>query len=213
MALTLQRLKRLYPDAHCSLTYETPFQLLCATILSAQCTDERVNKVTPPLFKRYPDALAMSRAKPADLEELVRTTGFYNAKAKSLLETSKALVAMSGVDSARGEVPQDLEVLVGLRGVGRKTANVVLGNAYGIASGVVVDTHVGRLSRRLGFTKHQDPVKVEKDLEKIVPREDWIVLPHLFILHGRAVCMARSPRCERCVLNEGCPKKGVKTTA
>lgn len=205
----LQDLKQLYPEAHCSLTFKNPFQLLCATILSAQCTDERVNKVTPALFKRFPNAIAMSKAKLSELEELVRTTGFYHAKAKSLLETSKMLVTRNDVDSAQGEVPRDLDTLVGFRGVGRKTAHVVLGNAYGIASGVVVDTHVGRLSRRMGFTAHQDPVKVEKDLEKITPPADWIVLPHLFILHGRSVCTARVARCKICVLKDVCPKRGV----
>ena len=204
MAEILAELKRLYPTAHCSLNFETPYQLLIATILSAQCTDDRVNKVTPALFERYPDAQAASKAKPADLERLVASTGFFRAKAKSILETSRLLVEHHG-----GQVPQELESLVKLRGVGRKTANVVLGNAYGIP-GMVVDTHVGRLSRRMGMTKASDPVKVEHDLMELVPREDWVLFSHLLICHGRAVCDARKPDCGGCTLANLCPKTGVR---
>lgn len=203
MARVLSVLKREYPEAKCSLDFETPFQLLIATILSAQCTDERVNKVTPPLFRKFPDARAMAKAKPAQIEDLIRTTGFFRSKTKSILETSKVLVEKHG-----GEVPRNLEELVVLRGVGRKTANVVLGNAFD-TPGLVVDTHVGRISRRLGFTKESDPVKVEYAMEEVVPREDWTVFSHLLIAHGRAVCDARKPACEECQLKALCPRVGV----
>lgn len=204
MTEVVSRLKSAYPDAHCSLTFETPFQLLIATILSAQCTDDRVNQVTPVLFEKYPDAQALSRATLVQIESIIQSTGFYRAKAKSLKETSEALVALYG-----GEVPRDLEKLTKLRGVGRKTANVVLGNAYGIP-GMVVDTHVGRITRRLGFTGNEDPVKVESDLCKIVQTSDWVLYSHLLISHGRAICSARTaPACARCVLADLCPKRGV----
>ena len=203
MAEVLRILKREYPEARCSLDYETPFQLMVATILSAQCTDERVNKVTPELFKRYPDARAMAAAPLNEIEKLVQSTGFFRNKALSISETSRVLVEKYG-----GKVPRELDQLVALRGVGRKTANVVLGNAYGVP-GLVVDTHVGRLSRRLGFTRQQDPVKVELEMMEWVPREDWTLFSHLLICHGRAVCTARGPRCEVCPLARLCPKIGV----
>jgi len=194
-------LKHHYPDAHCALNFETPFQLLIATILSAQCTDARVNIVTQELFKKYPDACSMSAAGLDQLEEIVKSTGFYRAKAKSLMETASALTQRYG-----GEVPRELELLQSFRGVGRKTANVVLGNAYGIP-GMVVDTHVGRLSRRLGLTTEKDPEKVERDLMNLVPKHEWVMFSHWLISHGRVVCMARSPKCNQCALSRVCKKK------
>jgi endonuclease-3 len=193
-----------YPDARCYLNFDTPYQLLIATILSAQCTDERVNRVTPKLFREFPDARAASRAKIEDLEELIRSTGFYHSKARAILECSQALMR-----DHLGEVPKTLEELVRLRGVGRKTANVVLGNAFGVPA-MVVDTHVGRLSYRMGHTAERDPVKIEKSLEKIVPREHWVVWSHWLIAHGRAVCQARKPSCETCGLKKDCPKRGLR---
>lgn len=198
-------LKKQYPDAKCALNFETPFQLLVATILSAQCTDERVNKVTLELFKKYPDTNKMAQAHLADVEELIRSTNFYKNKSKNLISCAKSLV-----EKHRSEVPKDLDALVGLAGVGRKTANVVLGNAFGIASGIVVDTHVARLSNRLGWTKKKDPVEIEKDLLKFVEQQDWIQLPHWLIHHGRTVCKARSPDCEKCFLTKVCPKNPYK---
>lgn len=196
-------LKREYPEAHCALVHRNPFELLIATMLSAQCTDERVNLVTPPLFAKYPDARSMARAPLAELETLVKSTGFYKNKALALKTTSELLVERHG-----GEVPADQEALVSLRGVGRKTANVVLGNCFGIP-GIVVDTHVGRLCRRMGFTRETDPVKVEHAMMDIVEREDWTLSNHLLIDHGRAICSARKPLCEDCPLSRLCPKVGV----
>ena len=197
----VKRLRREYPEAHCSLNFETPFQLLIATILSAQCTDQRVNKVTPELFRLFPDANAMARAGIPELERHIASAGFFRMKAKSILATSQSLVALHG-----GNVPKDLESLTALRGVGRKTANVVLGNAYGIP-GMVVDTHVGRISRRLGLTIQTDPVKVEQDLEVCVARSDWVDFSHLLIFHGRAICTARRAKCEECFLSPLCEKR------
>jgi endonuclease-3 len=196
-------LKREYPEVRCFLDFQTPFQLLVATILSAQCTDERVNKTTPALFARFPDAKAMARAKVTEIERLVQPTGFYRNKAKSIFETSKVLVA----DYA-GEVPGTMEELIALRGVGRKTANVVLGNAYGVP-GFVVDTHVGRLTRRLGFTRETDPVKLEYAVREFVPEPDWSKFSLWLIAHGRAVCTARRAKCDECLLAKLCPKAGV----
>ena len=198
---TLALLKRYYPDAHCALDYETPFQLLIATILSAQCTDERVNKVTPALFKKYPSAKEMSQAPVEDIEELIRSTGFFKNKAKNILETANILC-----DKHQARVPKDLDALVELAGVGRKTANVVLGNAYGITSGIVVDTHVTRLSNRFGWVQTENAIIIERELQKIIPEQDWILVSHLLISHGRAVCKARSPQCATCFLFEECPK-------
>jgi endonuclease-3 len=203
---TLDLLKRTYPDAHCALIHKNPFELLVATILSAQCTDERVNKVTPALFKKFPNARSMAKAKPLELEKLIQSTGFFRNKAKSLLECSQQLVAVHG-----GNVPNTLEDLTALRGVGRKTANVVLGNSFDIP-GMVVDTHVGRLSRRLGFTKETDAVKVEHELMEITPREEWTLLAHLLISHGRARCIARKPHCSECELAGLCPRVGVTSS-
>jgi endonuclease-3 len=200
----IERLHREYPDSRCSLTHRNAYELLTATILSAQCTDERVNQVTPALFERYPAAEDLAHARPAELESLIRPTGFYRNKAKSLLGMAGAVADRHG-----GRVPDTMEELVDLPGVGRKTANVVLGNAFDKAVGVVVDTHVTRLAGRLGLTRHRDPIRIEQDLMKRIPREEWTDLAHLFIDHGRAVCKAPTPRCERCVLNDICPSSRV----
>ena len=200
----LRILRTTYPDAHCELDHHGAFQLLVATILSAQCTDVRVNMVTPALFKKYPDARALSSAKQEDVEDLVRSTGFFRNKAKNLIAAAKALVREH--DS---EVPIALDALINLPGVGRKTANVVLGNAYGIEAGVVVDTHVARLSKRLGLSKHTDPVKIEKDLIKQIPQDAWTLWSHLLIWHGRRRCPARKPDCTHCEVRGLCPSADV----
>lgn len=197
-------LKRTYPDAHCALHFTTPLQLLIATILSAQCTDERVNQVTPGLFARCPDAASLAAISQKELEKIIHSTGFYRAKARSLRACAASLVAEHG-----GKVPKTMEALHQLAGVGRKTANVVLGNAFGLAEGVVVDTHVGRLSRRMGLTRHLDPVKVESALVRLIPKEDWTLVSHLLIAHGRKRCMARNPNCPQCELRKLCPQRGV----
>ena len=197
-------LKRTYPDAHCALNFTTPLQLLIATILSAQCTDERVNQVTPGLFARCPDAASLAAISQKELEKIIHSTGFYRAKARSLRACAASLVAEHG-----GKVPKTMEALHQLAGVGRKTANVVLGNAFGLAEGVVVDTHVGRLSRRMGLTRHLDPVKVESALVRLIPKEDWTLVSHLLIAHGRKRCMARNPNCPQCELRKLCPQRGV----
>ena len=198
------RLAEHYPDAKCALDYRTPYQLLVATILSAQCTDKRVNMVTPALFKRYRTPAAMADANPEELEEMIRSTGFFRNKTKSLLGMSRALV-----ERHRGRVPEQLDALVKLPGVGRKTANVVLGNAFDVNEGVVVDTHVTRLSQRLGFTRQTDPVRIEQDLMRLFPTERWTMLAHLLIEHGRRICDARKPKCESCFLNDVCPSSRV----
>lgn len=197
-------LEKYYPDAECALHHENPLQLLIATILSAQCTDERVNMVTPALFKKFPTAEALAKAPVGALEKLIRSTGFYKNKAKNIKACCQAIVREHG-----GEVPRDLESLVRLAGVGRKTANVVLGNAFGIASGVVVDTHVTRLSNRLGLVKGTDAVKIERELNELVEEKHWIQFSHWLIHHGRQICKARKPLCEKCFLQEICPKIGV----
>jgi len=194
----------MYPGAECSLDYTTPFELLVATILSAQSTDALVNQVTPGLFARWPDAGALADAAPSDLEEVIHSTGFFRSKAKSLLGAATALVENHG-----GEVPDTLEELVKLPGVGRKTANVVLGNAFGKNEGIVVDTHVGRVSQRLGLTRATDAVKIEQDLMRLTPRTSWTKLSHMLILHGRQVCAARKPRCGDCRLADLCPSAMV----
>lgn len=201
----LKVLKKAYPEAYCSLDHRSPYELLMATILSAQCTDERVNMVTPALFRKYPGPAQMAAAPLADLERLVHSTGFYKNKALSLKEASKAIMADFG-----GDVPRTMEELLTLRGVARKTANVVLGSAYGIAAGVVVDTHVKRVAFRLGLTRHTEPEKIERDLMKALPKEDWIWFAHALVLHGRAVCDARKPLCGECPAAALCPRKGVK---
>ena len=197
-----------YPDARCELEHVTPFELIVATILSAQCTDKRVNMVTPALFARYPDAAALAAADPGDVEEIIRSTGFFHSKAKSLVGMAGAVMEHHG-----GSVPSSMEELVALRGVGRKTANVVLGNAFHVDEGVVVDTHVARLSGRLGLSKHTQPEKIELDLMELFPRPQWAMLAHLLIFHGRNVCFARKPACGRCPLSDDCPKLGVTATA
>jgi endonuclease-3 len=200
----LGRLKREYPDARCALHHRDAYQLLVATILSAQCTDARVNLVTPLFFARYPSPEALARADRSEVEEIIRSTGFFRNKTRSLIGMARALVADHG-----GRVPRTMEELRVLPGVGRKTANVVLGNAYGINEGVTVDTHVMRLSRLLGLTRHADPVKIEQDLMTRFPREEWALLSHLLIFHGRQVCIARRPRCPECVLADLCPSAAV----
>ncbi len=196
----MARLKRAYPDARCSLDHRNPFELLVATILSAQCTDVRVNMVTPELFRRYPTPEAMLTGSQEEIEDLIRSTGFYHNKARSILGACRMLVEEYG-----SRVPDTMEELLRLPGVARKTANVVAGNAYGVVEGVVVDTHVGRLARRLGLTRERDPEKVEHDLAAHVDPADWLNLSHLFIFHGRAVCLAQKPRCAECVLQDLCP--------
>jgi endonuclease-3 len=197
-------LSRDYEHAQCALHFKTPYQLLIATILSAQCTDERVNIVTKSLFAKCPTAKEMSEIKLAELERLIQSAGFFRNKAKNILACSQKLM-----QEHRGEVPKSLEVLVTLPGVGRKTANVVLGTAFGIPSGVVVDTHVSRLTNRMGLTKNSDPIKIEQDLMGLLPPEEWINFSHRLIHHGRRVCNARSPDCDKCGLRDLCPKIGV----
>jgi endonuclease-3 len=200
----LRRLQKEYPDAHCELDFKTPLQLVIATILSAQCTDKRVNMVTPLLFAKYPDAQSLANANPAELEELIKPTGFFRNKTKSLIGMAKALVEKHG-----GEVPRTMAELVQLPGVGRKTANVVLGNAFGMNEGIVVDTHVGRVGMRLGFVTESDPVKAEQELMRLFPDADWTQLSHLLIFHGRRICAARAPKCPQCFLSDICPSSSV----
>jgi endonuclease-3 len=199
-----QRLSAAYPDARCALDFQTPFQLLVATILSAQCTDKRVNMVTPRLFATYPTPAALAAAKQEELEELIKPTGFFRNKTKSLLGVSAAIERRHA-----GDVPATMDELVELPGVGRKTANVVLGNAFHRNEGVVVDTHVTRVSRRLGLTTNDDPVKIEQDLVKLFPRDQWTLLAHLLIEHGRKICEARLPKCGQCPVAELCPSFGI----
>ena len=196
----LTRLKEEYPEACCALEHRSPLELLVATILSAQCTDKRVNEVTPALFTRYPTAADYAKAPLAELEEMIRSTGFFRNKSRSLQGLGQALIERHG-----GRVPQTMEELTKLPGVGRKTANVVLGNAFGIDEGIVVDTHVGRLSRRLSLTQETDAVRVERDLVELVPRSDWTLWAHLLIHHGRRICQSRRPACGECVLADICP--------
>ncbi len=202
VAEILQGLDRMYPDVTCALTHRTPWELLVATILSAQCTDKRVNEVTPGLFAKYPTPADFAAVRPEVLAKDIRSTGFFNNKAKSITGAARKIMSAFG-----GQVPRTIEELLTVPGAARKTANVVLGTAYGIASGVVVDTHVTRIARRLDLTKQSDPVKIERDLMKIVPREKWILFSHQIIHHGRAICTARSPRCGECLLNTVCYSK------
>ena len=197
-------LKRTYPDAHCALHFSTPLELLIATILSAQCTDERVNQVTPALFARCPNAAALASISQVELEKMIHSTGFYRAKARSLRSCAASLIT-----DHQGEVPRTMEALHRLAGVGRKTANVVLGNAFHLAEGIVVDTHVGRLSRRMGLTRQHDPVKVESALVRLIPKKDWTLVSHLLISHGRKRCNARKPDCTHCEVKTLCPKRGI----
>jgi len=196
----IHTLRRMYPKAKVALRYRNPFQLLIATILSAQTTDAKVNEVTKVLFKEYGTAAALAGAKPVDIEQIVKSTGYYRNKTKLIQAASRALVERHG-----GKVPESMAELVDLPGVGRKTANLVMGSAFGNAEGIVVDTHVARLSERLGFTRQKDATKIESDLMKLIPREDWTFFSHAIILHGREVCAARKPNCSECLLNEYCP--------
>ena len=200
----LKRLRKLYPDAHCELDFKTPLELLVATILSAQCTDKRVNEVTKTLFKKCRTAKDYASIEPSELEGLVRSAGFYRAKAKSIQEAAKTLAADFG-----GKVPATMDELVTLRGVARKTANVILGSAFGKAEGIVVDTHVKRLSFRLALSDETEPEKIEADLMRLMARRDWIFFGHGLVWHGRRVCFARHPNCPGCGLDAVCPKRGV----
>jgi endonuclease-3 len=203
----IARLRRAYPDAHCSLNYSNPLELLVATILSAQCTDERVNLVTADLFRKYRKAEDYINVEPAELEQDIRSTGFYRNKAKAIQGACRLLI-----ERHNGRVPATFDELLELPGVARKTANVVMGNAFGTAAGVVVDTHVGRLSQRLGLTANQQPEKIERDLMALVPQKDWVDFAHLLIYHGRAVCKARKPECASCTLEDLCPSSLLKTS-
>jgi endonuclease-3 len=200
----VRKLAQLYPDAHCALHYDNPLQLLVATILSAQCTDERVNRITPALFARYPDAKAFATADQAELERMIQSTGFFRSKTKNLIACCRQLVERYG-----GAVPRTMEELVPLPGIGRKTANVLLGNLFDVP-GIPVDTHVRRLSRRMGLSEHKDPVKIEHDLMALIPRKEWTLFGHRMIFHGRQVCHARKPRCDQCQLAPLCPRVGVE---
>lgn len=199
-------LKRAYPDAKCSLNHSSPFELLIATILSAQCTDERVNIVTADLFRKYRRPEDYLKVPTRQLEKDIRTTGFFRNKTKSIQGTARMLTEEYG-----GQVPETMDELLELPGVARKTANVVLGNAFGIKAGVVVDTHVSRLSHRLGFSQEKTPEKIEQDLIGLVPRKDWVIFPHLMIYHGRKTCKARNPLCSECVIEKFCPSSFLKT--
>lgn len=202
----IRKLKRAYPDAKCSLNHSNPFELLVATILSAQCTDERVNIVTADLFRKYTKPEDYLKVSPRELEKDIQSTGFFRNKTKSIQGTSKVLTEQYG-----GEVPHTMEELLELPGVARKTANVVLGNAFEIKAGVVVDTHVTRLSHRLGFTQAKTAEKIEQDLVQIVPKKDWVIFSHLLIAHGRKICKARSPLCDQCPVEKQCPSSFLKT--
>jgi endonuclease-3 len=206
-AQVVRRLRRQYPDATCSLDFQTPLELLVATILSAQCTDDRVNRVTKGLFRKYPGAAHYASAPLSDLEQDIQSTGFFHHKARNIKDCCRALV-----EEYDGKVPKQIEKLTELPGIGRKTANVVLGTAFAIASGVVVDTHVARVSRRLGLTQQKDPEKIERDLMELIPKNQWISLSHRMIQHGRRLCTARKPNCPDCPLLSICPRIGVDTT-
>jgi endonuclease-3 len=200
VAAMLDRLETIHPDADCELNYRNAFELLIATILSAQCTDKRVNAVTPTLFARYPEAHDLAVAPLPEVEEIIRSTGFFRSKARSITSCAQALVANHG-----GVVPRDFDAAVKLKGVGRKTASVVLGHAYGVAEGIAVDTHVLRLSDRLGLTRHHDPIRVEQDLMRVIPKARWVKTTDLLIFHGRRTCEARKPRCGQCSMFDLCP--------
>lgn len=201
----LNRLKQCYPNARCGLVFQTPFQLLVATILSAQCTDNRVNQVTKTLFSRFPDPFSMAQCPLSEMEIFIRSTGFFRNKAKSIQSIAKQLA-----EHQNGQVPRTLHELTALPGVGRKTANVVLNNAFGIASGVVVDTHVKRVTKRLGLTTHDHPDRIEEELKNKIPKKEWILFPHMIISHGRTTCKARRPLCQQCPLGDICPKVGLE---
>ena len=203
-AAVLARLKAEYPDARCALDHRNPYQLVVATILSAQCTDARVNLVTPAFFERFPDVGALARARQPEVQRIIQSTGFFRNKARNLIALAQAVVADHG-----GAIPRTMEQLHALPGVGRKTANVVLGNAFGINEGVTVDTHVSRLSGLLRLTPHTDPVKIEPDLMELIPQDDWTLVSHLLIHHGLSVCIARRPQCGRCLLADLCPSAKI----
>lgn len=205
-AEVIKRLKKVYPDAHCALVHSNPFELMIATILSAQCTDERVNIVTADLFRKYRSPQDLANADQHELEKDIHSTGFFRNKAKNIKAASRRIIDVYG-----GKVPQTMEDLLTLGGVARKTANVVLGNAFGIASGIVVDTHVSRLSQRLGLTTQTTPEKIEKDLTKLVPKRDWVMFSHWLIFHGRQICNARKPKCDQCCLADQCPGRMLFT--
>jgi endonuclease-3 len=200
----VRKLAQLYPDAHCALHYENPLQLLVATVLSAQCTDERVNRVTPALFARYPDAKAFATAEQAELEKMIQSTGFFRNKARNIIACCRQLE-----EQYDGQVPQTMEELVSLPGIGRKTANVILGNCFDVP-GIPVDTHVSRLSQRMGLSEHDDPVKIERDLMGLIAKKAWTMFGHRMIFHGRQVCHARKPMCEKCQLSALCMRRGVE---
>jgi endonuclease-3 len=204
MREVLDRLRRAYPDAHIELHFKTPLELVVATILSAQCTDKRVNEVTPNLFRRYRTARAYAEADPEDLKRIIKPTGFFNNKTRSIQAMARALV-----ERHRGKVPDTMEELSALQGIGRKTANVILGNAFGVP-GMVVDTHVRRVTLRLGFTRRTEPDKIELDLQKLIPAAEWTLASHLFIFHGRRCCVARRPACERCPVEDLCPSSRLR---
>ena len=204
-AKVARRLSRAYPNAQCTLDFASPLELLVATILSAQCTDKRVNEVTKDLFRKYRSAADYATAAPAELEADIQSTGFFRNKAKSIQACCRMMI-----DRFDGQVPQDMDTLVQMPGIGRKTANVILGTAFGITSGVAVDTHVGRVSRRLGLSAEKDPVKVERDLMDRLPKEQWTAFSHQMILHGRTICIARKPKCDECPLGDLCPRIGVE---
>lgn len=203
-AAVVELLANEYPDARCELDFDGPWQLLVATVLSAQCTDQRVNQVTPSLFRRWPSPRDLAAAELGELEDVIRPTGFFRNKARSLREAARTLIA-----DHRGQIPEDLEQLVRLPGVGRKTAKVVLGEAFGVAAGITVDTHVRRVARRLGLTRANDPEKIAAELEGMIPRDQWIRFSMRMILHGRRVCSARKPSCHECALEQVCPRIGV----
>lgn len=201
----IKLLKKNYPDAHCALNHTNAFELLIATILSAQCTDERVNIVTATLFRKYPRPQDFVNATQEELEKDIHSTGFFRSKAKSIRGTAEKIIK-----NFNGQVPRTMDELLSLNGVARKTANVVMGNAFGIASGVVVDTHVSRISQKLGLTQNKTPEKIEKDLQELVPKKDWVMFPHWLITHGRRVCIARRPKCGECFLEKLCPSSELK---
>lgn len=203
-AVIIRRLKNAYPDAHCALIHSNPFELMIATILSAQCTDARINIVTADLFRKYRGPADYIAVSPEELQKDIHSTGFFRNKARNIQAACKRLLTEFG-----GEVPRTMDEMLSLGGVARKTANVVLGNAFGIASGVVVDTHVSRITQRLGLTANVTPEKIESDLQLLVPKKHWVMFPHWMIFHGRQICIARKPRCGDCVLNDICPKIGV----
>ena len=202
----IRRLKKAYPDAHCALNHTNPFELLIATILSAQCTDERVNIVTADLFRKYRGPEDFVKVSQQELERDIHSTGFFRNKARNIKAASQRLIDVYG-----GEIPRTMEEILTLGGVARKTGNVVLGNAFGIASGVVVDTHVSRLSQRLGLTEQKTPEKIERDLQELVPKKDWVMFSHWLIFHGRRICQARKPKCRECVLADLCPSFDIFT--